>query len=63
MHTPFVPFSNSPGLKSIITLFERGRELERGHSPLSFKLPFPAIMLSEWLSLPPAGKWIKGIGK
>ena len=30
-------------LRSILILFERGKELERGRRPLSSKLPFPAI--------------------
>jgi hypothetical protein len=41
-------------------LFERGREFERGRSPLSSKLPSPAINISENFSMYLAGEGIKG---
>jgi hypothetical protein len=59
---PLSPSQTQQLIKSLISLFERRRVLERGRSPLSLKLPFPAINFSESLTLPPAGKGIKGIG-
>jgi hypothetical protein len=41
-------------------MFERGREFERGHSPLSLKLPSPAINTCGLSSMPLAGEGIKG---
>jgi hypothetical protein len=43
-------------------MFERGREFERGRSPLSPELPSPAIDIFGILPVFPAGEGIKGLG-
>ena len=43
-------------LRSILILFERGKELERGLSPLSSKLPFPAINACSFVPVILAGE-------
>jgi hypothetical protein len=40
----------------------KGKKEGEGLAPLSLKLPFPAILLSERLSILQAGKGIKGLG-
>jgi len=37
-------------------LFERGRNFERGRSPLSLTLPSPAININEFLPMFPTGE-------
>jgi hypothetical protein len=37
-------------------MFKRGKEFERGHSPLSLKLPSPAINICGFLLTPEAGE-------
>jgi hypothetical protein len=41
-------------------MFERGKEFERGRSPLSLKLPSPAINTCGFLPMLQAGEGIKG---
>jgi len=41
-------------------MFERGKEFERGRSPLSPELPSPAINICDFLPVILAGEGIKG---
>jgi len=51
------PLSNSQDkVKQKVSLFERGRDLERGRSPLSPTLPSPATSIYEFLPMSPAGE-------
>jgi hypothetical protein len=43
-------------------MFERGKELERGRSPLSPRLPFPANNIYGFIQVYQAGEGIKGRG-
>jgi hypothetical protein len=41
-------------------LFKRGRNFERGRSPLSLILPSPAMNICGYFSMPLAGEGTKG---
>jgi hypothetical protein len=43
-------------MKQKVSLFERGRDFERGLRPLSLTLPSPASSIYEFLSRYPAGE-------
>jgi hypothetical protein len=57
IHPPPNPLSNRTiHLSSLFHIFERGKENERGRSPLSHKLPSPAINICGYPLMFQAGK-------
>jgi hypothetical protein len=59
-HPLYPPLKQVQLIYSIFPMFERGKELERGRSPLSPELPSPAINIYGVLPVFPAGEGIKG---
>jgi len=55
------PLSNGFAFSApFLIMFERGKELERGLRPLSFKLPSPAINTCGLLPVILAGEGVRG---
>jgi hypothetical protein len=59
-HPLYPPLEQFYSVYSYLYLFKRGREYERGLSPLSPGLPSPAINIYGCLPMIPAGEGIKG---